>query len=88
MIAVACGGAGNRLKEIRFCFSKDGKPRRCGGNEDQRRMCSSNSMFVPPVRSTAHVDENGVRTQPAPNNAGQYQKTFPRPRLIEGPNGN
>ena len=78
MIAVACGGAGNRLKEIHICFSKDGRPRRCGGNEDQRRMCSSDRVFVPPVRSTAH---DGQTTTPK-------QNYVPRPRLIEGPNGN
>jgi len=55
-IAIACGGPGNRLKEIHFCFSKSGEPRACGSNEDQRRMCSANRMFLPPVRSTARDD--------------------------------
>ncbi|MGH1418450.1 MAG: ribonuclease T2 family protein [Hyphomicrobiaceae bacterium] len=50
MLAVSCGGAGNRLKEIRICFSKNGKPKPCGHNENQRRMCSAKKMFVPPVR--------------------------------------
>lgn len=88
MIAVACGGAGNRLKEIHFCFNKDGKPRRCGGNEDQRRMCSSDRMFVPPVRSTAREERYTDRPQSAPAGNNQGLRTFPRPRLIEGPNGN
>lgn len=89
MMGVACGGAGNRLKEIRFCFSKDGKPRNCGSNEDQRRLCSSNRMFVPPVRSTARDDQLGGKTQPPAggSGSGQNQNPIPRPRLIEGPHG-
>ena len=45
-----CGGAGNRLKEVRICFTKDGEFRACGRNEDQRRLCSAERMYVPPVR--------------------------------------
>jgi len=51
MIAVACGGSGNRLREVRICFSREGKPTRCGRNEDQSRLCRASSMYVPPVRS-------------------------------------
>ncbi|NOT70219.1 MAG: ribonuclease T2 [Hyphomicrobium sp.] len=88
MMAVACGGAGNRLKEIRFCFSKDGKPRSCGENENQRRMCSSDRMFVPPVRSTARDDQLGS-TPKSPPGSGQYrdQNPLPGPRMIERPRG-
>ena len=50
MMSVQCGGAGNRLKEVRVCFSKDGQFRTCGRNEDQRRLCSADRMYVPPVR--------------------------------------
>ncbi|MBU1213264.1 MAG: ribonuclease T2 [Alphaproteobacteria bacterium] len=53
MIAVSCGGAGNRLREVRICVNKDGDPRSCGSNEDQRRLCSANRMYVPPVRVPA-----------------------------------
>ncbi|MFN3868712.1 MAG: ribonuclease T2 family protein, partial [Hyphomicrobiaceae bacterium] len=53
MMAVSCGGAGNRLKEIRVCFTRTGKLRACGGNENQRRMCSARTMYVPPVRGAA-----------------------------------
>ena len=35
MIAVQCGGTGNRLKEVRICFDKGGAFRACGRNEDQ-----------------------------------------------------
>ena len=50
MVSVQCGGAGHRLKEVRFCFTKSGEFRSCGRNEDQRRLCSAERMYVPPVR--------------------------------------
>jgi len=50
MMSVQCGGAGNRLKEVRVCFTRDGQFRACGRNEDQRRLCSAERMYVPPVR--------------------------------------
>ena len=50
MIAVQCGGSGNRLREVRICFDKGGNFRACGPNENQRRLCSANRMYVPPVR--------------------------------------
>lgn len=51
MLAVACRGAGNRLREVRICFSKSGKLTPCGRNENQRRLCRAKRMFVPPVRA-------------------------------------
>lgn len=53
MLAVACGGPGNRLREVRICFDKSGKPRACGRNENQRRLCDARRMYVPPVRVAA-----------------------------------
>ena len=50
MIVVQCGGAGNRLREVRICFTKTGELRACGRNENQRRLCSADRMYVPPVR--------------------------------------
>jgi ribonuclease T2 len=50
MIVVTCGGAGNRLREVRICFDKGGTFRACGRNEDQTRLCSADRMYVPPVR--------------------------------------
>ncbi len=64
MLAISCGGPGNRLKEIRVCFSKKGKPKPCGSNENQRRMCSASKMFVPPVRVS-----NKPRRQQRPQNS-------------------
>lgn len=53
MITVQCGGTGNRLKEVRVCFDKGGAFRACGRNEDQRRLCPADRMYVPPVRAGA-----------------------------------
>jgi ribonuclease T2 len=50
MIAVQCGGTGNRLREVRICFGKGGNFRSCGSNENQRRLCSADRLYVPPVR--------------------------------------
>jgi ribonuclease T2 len=50
MIAVACGGPGNRLREVRICFDKGGVFRACGRNEEQSKLCSADRMYVPPVR--------------------------------------
>jgi ribonuclease T2 len=53
MLAVVCGGSGNRLREIRVCFTKEGTFRTCGTNENQRRLCAAPRVFVPPVRESA-----------------------------------
>ncbi|MGD9802194.1 MAG: ribonuclease T [Hyphomicrobiaceae bacterium] len=49
-LAVSCGGPGNRLREIRVCFSREGTYRACGRNEDARRLCGASRLYVPPVR--------------------------------------
>lgn len=49
-VAVTCGGTGNRLREVRICFTREGEFRPCGANEDTRRMCRSPRVYVPPVR--------------------------------------
>jgi ribonuclease T2 len=50
MIGIECRGAGNRLRAIRVCFSREGDFRTCGANEDQRRLCAAKRVYVPPVR--------------------------------------
>jgi ribonuclease T2 len=50
MFGVACRGPGTRFREVRICFTKTGSPRSCGPNEDQRQLCRSSRMHVPPVR--------------------------------------
>jgi ribonuclease T2 len=51
MLAVDCGGTGQRLREVRICFDRGGAFRRCGGNENPRRLCTAERMYVPPVRA-------------------------------------
>jgi ribonuclease T2 len=76
MIAITCGGPGNRLREVRICMTKDGRPRACGRNEAQRKLCSASQMHVPPVRSTRW---NSEPTRPKkPTGA----PALPKPRLI------
>jgi ribonuclease T2 len=74
MIAVQCGGPGNRLKEVRVCFDKGGQFRACGSNESPRRLCTANHMYVPPVRSGAE----GARPQQTP--PGSQREIVPGPR--------
>ncbi len=52
MMGVACGRP-NRMKEIRFCFSKEGEFKTCGSNENQGRLCRSPNVYMPPVRASA-----------------------------------
>ncbi len=63
-IAVACaGGGGGRLREIRICFSKDGKSQACGANENPKKLCSASELTVPPVRSTTTSESVPPREQ-------------------------
>ena len=99
MMAVNCGGPGNRLKEVRICFSKSGQLRACGHNENQRRMCSARQMYVPPVRSTwkgdqghrAAPDSGAGRSEPKDRNergGSERDGTAPRQRdYLPGPRG-
>jgi ribonuclease I len=48
MISISCRGT--NLLDIRVCFGRDLFPRSCGPNEEQRRLCSSSQIIVPPVR--------------------------------------
>jgi ribonuclease T2 len=59
MIAVDCSGPGNRVGDVRICFSKEGQPTGCSRNEDQRKMCSADKMYMPPVRATRIDDGRG-----------------------------
>ncbi len=60
-LAVDCGGSGNRLREIRVCYSREGAFKPCGRNEDARRLCSSNRISVPPVRGGGEEPASGGR---------------------------
>ena len=59
MIVVQCGGAGNRLKEVRICFDKGGDFRACGRNENQARLC------IAPSACTCHRYATGRATAAA-----------------------
>jgi ribonuclease T2 len=50
MLGIECRGSGNRLREVRICFSREGEFRSCGANEQPRRLCPASRMYVPPVR--------------------------------------
>lgn len=63
-LAVACGGPGNRLREIRVCFSREGQYRACGRNEDARKLCSAPKVYLPPVRDAAGGGTSGQNTSP------------------------
>jgi ribonuclease T2 len=48
MIGVVCRDA--RVSELRICFGRDEKLAACGDNEDQRKLCSTGKLIMPPVR--------------------------------------
>ena len=48
--AISCRRGNKRLREIRFCFARDGSFRVCGRNENRRKMCSVRKLYLPPVR--------------------------------------
>lgn len=79
MLAISCGGPGNRLRDIRICFNRQGELRSCGGNENQRRLCSAARMYVPPVRSSPRKDG------PSDDAPAEAKPALPQPRLIQGP---
>ncbi|RTL67117.1 MAG: ribonuclease T [Hyphomicrobiales bacterium] len=64
MVAVSCGGPGNRLKEVRICFDKGGEFRSCGPNENQRRLCEASRMYVPPLREGGFSQPRRDRDEP------------------------
>jgi ribonuclease T2 len=48
MIQVVCSK--NLLRELRICFTKDLSPRSCSEREQTRRLCSYDTVTMPPVR--------------------------------------
>ena len=49
-VSVQYGNARDRarLKELRFCYDREGAPRACGANEN--RQCRAKQLILPPVR--------------------------------------
>ena len=78
MIAVSCGGPGNRLREVRICFDKEGGFRACGRNEDQTKLCAADRMYVPPVR----LGGDGAGPDSKPANPGGDLLPGPRERRL------
>jgi ribonuclease T2 len=58
-LAVSCGGPGNRLREVRVCFTREGTFRSCGRNEEARRLCRASRLYVPPVRGAQPDEDRG-----------------------------
>jgi ribonuclease T2 len=84
MIVVECGGAGNRLKEVRICFDKGGGFRSCGHNENQQRLCRAERMYVPPVRQAG----DAARAQERPGRSPEERRAPPpNPDVLPGPRG-
>jgi ribonuclease T2 len=48
MIQIVCSR--NLLRELRICFTKDLTPRGCSQNEQNRRLCTYDTVTMPPVR--------------------------------------
>ena len=83
MIVVQCGGAGNRLKEVRICLDKAGDFRTFGRNENQARLCHADRMYVPPVRLGAGARrdfERPDRRPPESKGPALPPDTLPGPR--------
>lgn len=78
MLAVSCGGPGNRLKEVRVCFDKGGNFRSCGPNETQRRLCQADRMYVPPVRQPGFTQPR--RERPSDDRTPPEDEIAPGPR--------
>ncbi len=85
MMAVSCGGPGNRLNEIRICYTRNGQLRSCGNNENQRRMCAARQMYVPPVRSTANAPRGGGGNSTGDERRGNQQQPGSRKDYLPGP---
>jgi ribonuclease T2 len=81
MMAVTCGGPGNRLRDVRICLTRNGEGRACGQNENQHKLCRTDQVHVPPVRSTRRDNA----TSSTKNLQPQRDRGLPRPRVIEAP---
>jgi ribonuclease T2 len=66
MIGIECRGSGQRLREVRICFAREGEFRSCGDNEEQRRLCRADRMYVPPIRRSPSPGWQPNRRYPSP----------------------
>jgi ribonuclease T2 len=79
MVAVTCASPGNRLRDVRICFSKSGEYRRCGDNETQSRLCKAANIFMPPVRSTKVAPEGSEERERSQASPLPMPRAIPRP---------
>ncbi len=63
MISISCNRR-KRLREVRICFSRLGKPRACGPNEAQRKLCRAETILMPPMRQ-GRQRRDGARRPPS-----------------------
>ena len=84
MIVVQCGGAGNRLKEVRICFDKGGDFRACGRNENQARLCCAQphvcATRAPRRRASGASSERPDSRPPESKGPPLPPDTLPGPR--------
>ncbi|MBI1649746.1 ribonuclease T2 family protein [Hyphomicrobium sulfonivorans] len=79
MISVGCSGFGNRLRDVRICFTRNGQGRACGDNEAQNKMCRARQVNVPPVRSSPRR----ANTDSTPNMKPERDRGLPRPKILD-----
>ena len=81
MIAVSCGGPGNRLREVRICFDKGGAFRACGRNEDQAQAV----LRRPHVRAAGAPGRRRRHARSQATDAGRRDSAgAPRAAAVDG----
>jgi ribonuclease T2 len=70
MISIGCKG--RNLGDLRICFGRDLRLQPCGANETQAKLCSSDTVVLPPVRSGAR--ERSAEYGDDPNEARRQDR--------------
>ncbi len=81
MMAITCGGPGNRLREIRICVTKDGQPRACGRNENRGQAL----LREPDACATRALDAVGLQDPAAQTQGRECLAASSRHSLARGP---
>ncbi len=76
MISIDCKD--RRLRELRVCFTRDLQLRNCGMNEQQGRLCSSEKIVMPPVRTGAFQRNDGVYDRGNENDGRDDEDSYDR----------
>ena len=69
-VAVACGGPGGRLREVRICFSREGEFRPCGRNEEPAACAPSRACTCRPCAAAVAAWTANAPPSPAPWTGG------------------